>query len=152
MEDFYNAKVREIMILGRDVPFIEENAIWAELLAKLSLRAHVWVVNNTKDMSVVGIVTEHDMLRYIMPPSSKKERLVGISKTEILHAESIVRDIMTSTPVVCAPEETVDDILKKISSFNIRRLAVVDEHKKLLGEITVQLLVKNLRYKFMHTV
>ena len=71
MEEFYKAKVREIMILGHDTPFMEENASEAEFLNKLSLRAHAWVVNNIEEMKVVGVVTEHDMLRYIMPPRDR---------------------------------------------------------------------------------
>jgi CBS domain-containing protein len=48
----------------------------------------------------------------------------------------------------------VADVLKKFSSFNIRRLAVVDENKRLLGEITIQILVKEFRHKhkFMNIV
>jgi len=152
MEKFYKTKVKEIMISGHDTPFIEENAMWAEFLSKLSLRAHAWVVNNTEDMKVVGVVTEHDMLRCIIPHREKKERIFGIPRAEILHKESVVQDIMTHNPVVCSPEETVADVLRKFSSFNIRRLAVVDENKRLLGEITIQLLVKNLRYKFLNTL
>jgi CBS domain-containing protein len=68
-----------------------------------------------------------------------------------LHKETIVQDIMTHNPVVCSPEETVTDVLKKFSSFNIRRLAVVDVKKRLLGEMTIQLLVRNLRHKFTST-
>jgi len=152
MEKFYETKVKEIMIPGHDTPFIEENAIWADFLTRLSLRAHAWVVNNTEDMRVVGVVTEHDMLRSIIPPGEKKERIFGIPRAEILHKESVVQDIMTHNPVVCSPEETVTHVLRKFSSFNIRRLAVVDENKRLLGEITIQLLVKNLRHKFMNMV
>ncbi len=153
MEEFYKTKIKEIMLPGRDTPFMEENASWAEFLNKLSLRAHAWVVNNTEEMKVVGVVTEHDMLRTIIPPGQKKERMVGIHRAEIFCLkESVVQDIMTHNPVVCSPEETVADVLKKFSSFNIRRLAVVDENKRLLGEITIQLLVRNLRYKFLNTL
>ncbi len=152
MEELYKIKVKEIMIPVRDTPFMEENESWVEFLSKLSLRAHAWVVNNIEEMKVVGVVTEHDMLRTIIPPGQKKERMFGIPKAEILHKESVVQDIMTHNPVVCLPEETVADALKKFSSFNIRRLAVVDENKRLLGEITIQLLVRNLRYKFLNTL
>jgi CBS domain-containing protein len=152
MEELYKIKVKEIMLPGRDTPFMEENASWEEFLSKLSLRAHAWVVNNIEEMKVVGVITEHDMLRTIIPPGQKKERMFGIPKAEILHKESVVQDIMTHNPVVCSPEETVADVLKKFSSFNIRRLAVVDENKRLLGEITIQLLVRNLRYKFLNTL
>ena len=152
MEELYKLKVKEIMIPQHDTPFMEENASWVEFLNKLSLRAHTWVVNNTKEMKVVGVVTEHDMLRSMIPPGHKKARIFGVPRDQILHKESVVQDIMTHNPVVCSPEETVADVLKKFSSFDIRRLAVVDEGKRLLGEITIQLLVKNLRYKFMNTV
>lgn len=152
MEEFYSTKVKEIMIPASGIPFMEENAAWAEFLAKLSVRAHAWVVNNTEEMKVVGIVTEHDILRSIIPPGHRKVRMFGIHRDETLHKESVVRDIMTHNPVVCSPEETAADALKKFSSFNIRRLAVVDESKRLLGEITIQLLVKNLRHKFTDTV
>jgi CBS domain-containing protein len=152
MEEFYRIETKEIMIPLHKTPYIEENAGWAVFLKKLSVRAHAWVVNNTEEMKVVGVVTEHDMLRSMIPPGQKKERMVGVPRAEILHRESVVQDIMTHNPVVCSPEETVADVLKKFSSFNIRRLAVVDENKKLLGEVTVQRLLKKLRLKFLNMI
>ena len=152
MEKFYQIQVKEIMIPVHDTPFMEENTSWVEFLSKLSLRAHAWVVNNTEEMKVVGVVTEHDMLRSIIPPGQRKLRIFGVPRAHILHKESVVQDIMTHNPVVCSPEETVADVLKKFSSFDIRRLAVVDENKRLLGEITIQLLVINLRNKFLNTL
>ena len=151
MEEFYNTKVKEIMIPQRDIPFMEENAGWVEFLDRLSVRAHAWVVNNKEEMKVVGIVTEHDILRNIIPPTHRKIRMFGIHRVDMLHKETVVQDIMTHNPVICSPEETVTDVLKKFSTFNIRRLAVVDEKKRLLGEITIQLLVKDLRYRFRNT-
>lgn len=150
-EEFYRLRVKEIMILGGHAPFIGQDATWRELLAKLSQRAHAWVVNDTHDMTLVGIVTEHDMLRYVMPTGAKRETLVGTPKAEIPHEETTARDVMTSDPVTCSPTETVDDVLSKVSSFNVRRLAVVDETNTLIGEITLQLLVRTLRSKLMHT-
>jgi len=153
MEEFYKIKIKEIMIPAHDTPFMAENASWVEFLSKLSQRAHAWVVNNTEEMKVVGVVTEHDMLRFMLPPGQKKATIFGTARPEIFCIkESIVQDIMTHNPVVCSPEETVADIFKKFSSFDIRRLAVVDESKRLLGEITIQLLVRNLRYKFTNNV
>ncbi len=152
LEEFYEIKVKEMMIPGDKTPFMEENAGWEEFLAKLSVRAHAWVVNSAEEMKVVGIVTEHDILRSIIPPGHRKIKMFGIHRNGILHKETVVKDIMTHNPVVCSSEETMADVLKKFSSFNIRRLAVVDENKRLLGEVTIQLLVKNLRHKFADTV
>ncbi|MGD2065121.1 MAG: CBS domain-containing protein [Dehalococcoidia bacterium] len=152
MDEFYTIEVKDVMIPLHKTPYIEENAGWAVFLKKLSLRAHAWVVNNNEEMKVVGVVTEHDMLRSMIPPGQKKERMVGVPRAEILHRESVVQDIMTHNPIVCSPEETVADVLKKFSSFNIRRLPVVDENKKLLGEVTVQRLLKKLRFKFMNMI
>jgi CBS domain-containing protein len=153
MEELYKLKVKEIMIPVQDTPFMEENASWVEFLSKLSLRAHAWVVNNAEEMKVVGVVTEHDILSSMIPPGQKKERMFGVPRAEIFCLkESVVQDIMTHNPVVCSPEETVADVLKKFSSFGVRRLAVVDENKKLLGEITIQLLVRTLRNRFLNTL
>jgi CBS domain-containing protein len=152
MEEFYKIETKEIMIPIHKTPYIEENAGWTVFLKKLSVRAHAWVVNNTEEMKVIGVVTEHDMLRSMIPPGQKKERIVGVPRTEILHRASVVQDIMTHNPVVCSPEETVADVLKKFSSFGIRRLAVVDESKRLLGEVTIQRLLKKLRFKFMNMI
>jgi CBS domain-containing protein len=153
MEELYKIKIKEIMIPLHDTPFMEENAGWVEFLSKLSLRAHAWVVNNTEEMKVVGVVTEHDILRSMIPPGQKKAPIFGTARPEIFFIkESVAQDIMKHNPVVCSPEETVADVLKKFSSFDIRRLAVVDENKRLLGEVTIQLLVRNLRNKFLNTV
>jgi CBS domain-containing protein len=152
MEELYKVKVEQIMIPVDRTPFMEENTGWLEFLAKLSLRAHAWVVNNTEEMKLVGIVTEHDMLRCIIPPAHRKEKMFGVTRADMLHKDTVVRDIMTHNPVTCSPEETVADVLKKFSSFNIRRLAVTDEDRRLLGEVTIQLLVKDFRYKFTDTV
>ena len=153
MEELYKLKVKEIMITVSDTPFMEENASWVEFLTKLSFRAHAWVVNNTEEMKVVGVVTEHDMLHSMIPPGQKKERVFGVARAETFCIkESSIKDVMTHNPVVCSAEETVADVLKKFSSFGVRRLAVVDDNKRLLGEITIQLLVKNLRDKFLNTL
>lgn len=136
------------MIPACDTPFIEEDATWTEFLNRLSLRAHAWVVTNREEMTVVGVITEHDLLRHIVPPEHKRETIFGAPKTETLHTDSRARDVMTHDPVACSPEDTVADVLKRLSAFNVRRLPVVDEGKTLLGEITIQLLVKNLRSWF----
>jgi len=153
MEEFYKTKVKEIMIPLHDTPYIEENAGCPVFLKKLSLRAHAWVVNNTEEMKVVGIITEHDMLHSMIPPGEKKERMFGVPRAETFQIkESVVRDFMIHNPVVCSPEETVADVLKKFAAFDIRRLAVVDENKRLLGEVTIQRLLKKLRLKFMNMI
>lgn len=153
MEELYKIGVRNVMIPVEDTPFLEENAGCAEFLKKLSLRAHAWVVNNAEEMKVVGVVTEHDMLHSMIPPTHKKERMFGTPRAEIFCLkDSLVRDLMTHNPVVCSPEETVADALKKFSSFDIRRLAVVNERGRLLGEITIQRLARHLRHKLADTV
>jgi len=149
LDEFYEIKTKDIMTPWWNTPFIEETAGWKEFLTMLSISAHAWVVNNIKNMKVVGVITEHDLLRVIIPGERIKQKIVGPSRPDILHMDSIVRDIMTYNPVMCSPEESVEDILKKLSTFNIRRLPVVDENKRLVGELTLQLLIKTLRYRFM---
>ncbi|MHC1611435.1 MAG: CBS domain-containing protein [Candidatus Methanospirareceae archaeon] len=149
LDEFYEIKTKEIMTPWWNTPFIEETAGWKEFLTMLSVSAHAWVVKNIKSMKVVGVITEHDLLRLITPRERRDQRIVGPYRPDILHMDSIVRDIMTYNPVTCSPEENVESILRKLSTFNIRRLPVVDEKKRLVGELTLQLMVKTLRYRFM---
>jgi len=150
LEAFYKIKVKDIMTPGWNTPFLEENAGWKEFLTILSLTTHAWVVNNTKEMKIVGVITEHDIMHYVIPQERKKERISGMYRLDVLHKESIVREIMTPNPITCLYDETLDNILQKLSTYDIRRLPVVDKENRLVGEITIQHLVKNLRYKFMH--
>lgn len=136
------------MIRISDTPFVQENATWSEFLAELSIRAHARAVNTTKDMTVVGALTEQDVLRIIVPPEQKRERIIGAPRAEIVHPDSLARAILTHSAVVCSPDDTVDQILKRLFALNIRRLPVADERKTLLGEITNQILVRNLRRRF----
>ena len=149
LDEFYGIKTKDIMTPWWNTPFIEETAGWKEFLTMLSVSAHAWVVSDTRSMKVVGVVTEHDMMRCIIPEERKKAKIFGPSRPDILHIDSVVRDIMTYNPVMCSQEDDVDEILKKLSTYNIRRLPVVNENKRLVGEITLQLLIKTLRYRFM---
>ena len=148
IEILYKAKVKDILTPIEKTPFLEEESDYSSLINLLSVQTHAWIVNNKNDMHVVGIVTEKEMLGFLTANESRKIRLFGISTVDILHKNSKASDLMVHKPVLCTINECVEDVIRKLTTYKIRRLPVIDENKRLIGEITVQVLVRKLKDNF----
>ena len=80
---------------------------------------------------LVGIISERDYARKI-----------------ILHDKSskntYVREIMTSKVICVTPNRTVEECMAIMSENRFRHLPVIDENEKLLGIISIGMLVKEM--------
>ena len=148
IEVLYKIKVKDILTPIEKTPFLEEDSDYLSLIKLLSDQTHAWVVNDSNDMHVVGIITEKEMLGFLTAKECKKIRLFGISTIEVLNTHSKASDLMVHKPVICTIEENVRDVIRKLSTYKIRRLPVVDKNKRLIGEITIQVLVRKLKGNF----
>ncbi len=148
VEVFYKIKVKDILTPIEKTPFLEEESDYSSLIKLLSDQTHAWVVNNSDDMHVVGIITEKEMLGFLTAKESKKIRLFGISTIDMLNEHSKASDLMVHKPVICTINECVEDVIRKLTTYKIRRLPVVDENNRLIGEITIQVLVRKLKDNF----
>ena len=148
MEVLYKIKVKDILTPIEKTPFLEEESDYLSLIKLLSVQTHAWVVNNSNDMHVVGIITEKEMLGFLTAKECKKIRLFGISGIGMINKGSKASDLMVHKPVICTIEEKVEDVIRKLSTYKIRRLPVVDKNKRLTGEITIQALVRKLKDNF----
>ncbi len=84
------------------------------------------VVNES--MKLIGIITNRDM-RFISDMSS------------------LVKDVMTSTPLITAKEgTTLDDAQKVLQKHKIEKLPIVDDEGKLKGLITIKDIEKKKQY------
>ena len=87
------------------------------------------VVENGK---LIGIFTERDYARKVI--------LKGRSSKETL-----VRDIMSSTPIFVNPDKTLDDCMQLMTDKFIRHLPVI-ENDVLIGVISIGDIVKYIIY------
>jgi predicted transcriptional regulator len=148
--DFYELPANEIMDRRSwELPLIEKDASVDRVLEILTESDYVWVVESEESKKVVGIITEHDILHIFSP--QKKMSFFGSPHKKSLHYESFenAEHLMSRNPVVCSPDETVEDVLNKMVFHRIRRIPVI-ENDKIIGEITLHHLIKEF-HAFMRT-
>ncbi|RKY96246.1 MAG: CBS domain-containing protein [Candidatus Hydrothermota bacterium] len=143
LKEFYELPIKELMDKRIwDLPIIEKNKDINHVFSILSGKNHVWVVDNKKNMKLVGVITEHDVLSvlsptrippYVFGKPDLRSLQYGLAKT--------AEDVMSKNPVTSRPEEKVADVLSKMRRCQVRRIPVVDEKQKLLGEITLHHLI-----------
>ena len=82
----------------------------------------VMPVLNEKDKTVIGIVSERDLARYIYRDEFKTDLLVN--------------KIMTKNIISCNLNNSVTELMEMISSYKIRHILILEE-KKLLGIVSI---------------
>ncbi|MBF9029954.1 CBS domain-containing protein [Rhodobacterales bacterium HKCCE3408] len=77
-----------------------------------------------KDDRLIGMITDRDLAL----------RVVGGKKDP---AKTVASDVMTPGIVYCRTEESVEDAIHLMDQKKIRRLPVLDEHKRLVGMLSL---------------
>lgn len=80
-----------------------------------------------EEEKVVGIITEQDLIR----------RVIAVSKDP---DETLVRDVMSTPPIVAKPRLGLEDAVKLMFAHKIKKLIVAqeeNEEKKLVGLVTL---------------
>jgi CBS domain-containing protein len=94
----------------------------AQLMKKEDI-GPVLVVNNEKDKTLVGIVTDRDLaLKVVGEGRDPKNTKVG--------------DVMTGKVVTIRSEDSVENAMKAMAQYQLRRIPVVDDHSRLVGIIS----------------
>ena len=132
------ASVGEVMEKKR-VPKVRSGTPITECIPFPFGRHHVWVVD--ADDRVVGVVTEHDLLDFLTPPNKVSPVAMGVPKWFVLSDAPIDR-IMTKKLVVTSASESVLDVVRKMKTYNIRRVPVVSDDGRLVGEVCISDIVR----------
>lgn len=94
----------------------------AQLMKKEDI-GPVLVVNNEKDKTLVGIVTDRDLAL----------KVVGEGRDP---KNTKVADVMTGKVVTIRSEESVENAMKAMAQYQLRRIPVVDDRSRLVGIIS----------------
>lgn len=81
------------------------------------------VVESYEQKRVIGMLTDRDLAL----------RVVGASQDP---TSTAVQDVMSPKPIVCHPDDNVDNVLKMMAEHQIRRVPVVDEDGRVVGIIS----------------
>ncbi len=93
----------------------------------------VMPVLNEKDKTVIGIISERDLARYIYRDEFKSDLLVN--------------KIMTKHIISCNLNNSVTELMEIISSHKIRNIPIIEE-KKLLGSVSIGDVVNNISEQY----
>lgn len=121
--------VNDILLLkGNQVLTIEPTATLAAAVQILAQRRIGALVVTGADHRIVGIVSERDIVR-----------LLGEKGTAVLGAP--VAEAMTRKVVTCALNETIAEIMERMTGGKFRHVPVV-EHGRLAGIVSIGDVVK----------
>jgi CBS domain-containing protein len=116
-------KSRDIMTKDLVYSLPDESVAKVAQLMKKEDIGPVLVINNEKDKTLIGIVTDRDLaLKVVGEGRDPKNTKVG--------------DVMTGKVVTIRSEDSVENAMKAMAQYQLRRIPVVDDHSRLVGIIS----------------
>lgn len=141
VSEFYELKVEQLMDKKVwDIPIVDKDTPIINVLSILDGRSHVWVVYDSENKELAGVITRQDVLEILAPPRTSYS-MFSVPRYKVRGAKSKAEDVMNKDPITTRCNEKLVEILQKMIKHRIRRLPVVDKDKKILGEITLQHLI-----------
>ena len=126
MQEIINLKAEDIMI--KRVARIDGDATVMDAIEKLYLTNVGALVVVDKTDKLIGIFTERDLLRRVIPQKLKLEK-------------AIVSKVMTAKPMTAEPQTPVLKVYKAMSGLNFRHIPVVKDDK-IVGIISIKDIAK----------
>jgi len=114
-------KVKEMMHKG--VEWVSPDTS-VETLAKKMLQHDVGALPIGENDRLIGMVTDRDIAMRAVAKGKDVSMLTA-------------RDVMTKNVIWCRDNENVDDAARKMEEKRIRRLPVIDDHKRMVGMLSL---------------
>lgn len=138
-------QIKEITIhlRGRDIPTVLETTLIEDVIKTMCrfLHSHlVYVVNESDELT--GTISLGTIIRQVLchkyEPKVHPRMLLGIVTHET------AKDIMLRQPVVASEGEEVELVIKRMIDANVKEIAIIDNEKKIVADITMLDLLKAL--------
>lgn len=118
-------------IMSQEVLTVREDSNFLEFATNIELYDYLAFPVLDKDDELVGIISQTDLLKLIL--------FHGISGARMVQAESFtgipsVRAMMSTHPIVLAPDDTLGEAALLMFEHGIQSIPVV-EHKRVIGII-----------------
>jgi len=121
-------RVREVMTPDPQACRPDDTAEHAARLMKVADAGIMPVVDDMHDRRLVGVVTDRDLCLAVVAQGRDPQTPVG--------------DCMSSAPITCDPEDSLDRALLLMEECRIRRVVVVDEEQRVHGILSLADLVR----------
>lgn len=115
-------KARDVMTEGPATCTLNDSIYEAVRIMEMNDCGAVPIVD--MEERCVGIVTDRDICLYL-----------GLSQGPVNPRQLKLDEVMTDSPVSCAPEESMETVIAMMEENQVRRVPVVDRRGKLVGII-----------------
>ncbi len=142
--ELYELKVKDLLEpIDAKLPYVEKTDAVEQVFLLLGKKNHVWVVDDSIALHVLGVITESDTLQLFAPPytplqSFDKPTLQSFQYGLAMTAE----EIMSKRPIIADLNEKIIDVIAKMKQHKIKQLPVVDENERLIGEVSLNRLIQ----------
>lgn len=122
-------RVSDIMATGKAIPIVKSGCIISDAIMEMS----------RKKLGVVTIVNEQNQLKGILTDGDLRR---AIEKKVDMYGDAI-DNIMTKKPKWITQDILAAEALQKLKQRSLNNYPIVDEHMKVIGVITWQMIVKS---------
>lgn len=114
-------KVKDVMHKGAQ--FVEQNTPIKDIAKKMR-DFDIGAMPVTANGHIIGMITDRDLACRALADGTDLSQLTA-------------KDVMTKNAICCAPEDDIDSAVETMEAKQIRRLAVTDEHRAVLGMLSL---------------
>jgi len=142
--ELYELKVKDLLEpIDAKISYVEKTDAVEQVFLLLGKKNHVWVVDDSITLHVLGVITESDTLQLFAPPctplqSFDKPTLQSFQYGLAMTAE----EIMSKRPIFADLNEKIIDVIAKMKQHKIKQLPVIDENERLIGEVSLNRLIQ----------
>jgi CBS domain-containing protein len=142
LDEFYATMIKEVMEKRlSNIPLLEQDTEIKDVIASLRDKHHVWIIDVDSE-ELVGVITEKDVLGILAHPEDFGYKSSPKATPSLYHGTAgDAESVMIKKVITCNPEATIKDAITTMTKYNVRRLPVIDENKKILGEVTLMDLI-----------
>jgi CBS domain-containing protein len=140
-----HVKIGEVIagLKGRELPLVRQESNIEEVIDAMVRYQHtrlLYVVD--EDGKLLGTIALGPLVRHVFrrshEPQIHPRFLMSMITTET------AKDIMQKNPIFAREDEDVEVVIKKMIGKNVKEIAVVDEERRVVGDVTMIDLLKFL--------
>lgn len=137
-EQKHGVEIRVLLssLKGRKSPIVQEHSTIQDVIHAMIRFGHsrmVYVQNERGEL--IGTINLGVLAKHVFSPSHAPQiharGLLSMITTET------AKDMMQKKPVFAIPQEDVGTVLKRMVESNVKEIPILDEHRKILADVTL---------------
>ena len=142
--ELYEFKVKDLLeLIDAKISYVEKTDSIEQVFLLLGKKNHVWVVDDSIALHVLGVITESDTLQLFAPPYTPLQSFDKPTLQSFQYGlTTTAEEIMSKRPIIADLNEKIIDVIAKMKQHKIKQLPVVEENERLIGEVTLSRLIQ----------